>query len=302
MPVEVETTAPHQERGDRVGPANQTRLPVPRATSPSTSPEALRQRRQHAGEHPGHDHQKDDRPAHPGDDRLGVGAAIAGQSQATRQRGEENRPEATLVRRAGQSEPGHSAQKDRERQQSTKGTQVKRQSETRLDRTSGASCSRNARQLSIASSQPGLPLGRLATPAKPNARRRPTRGLDDATDVTDEFTLFDLKVEVVGDPADMVCDHRPGDSFELSGRESVVPTRSDVPALPVGGHPAATPGETTSDRGRRLDDDGHGSRLSRSPLRRPLPRSRAPGNRRSVIPTSPASHCATSTDCMTERA
>jgi uncharacterized repeat protein (TIGR04076 family) len=34
---------------------------------------------------------------------------------------------------------------------------------------------------------------------------------------TDEFELWDLKVEVVGDQDKMVCDHKVGDFFELSG-------------------------------------------------------------------------------------
>ena len=34
---------------------------------------------------------------------------------------------------------------------------------------------------------------------------------------TDEFELWDLKVEVVGDQHKMVCDHKVGDFFELSG-------------------------------------------------------------------------------------
>lgn len=35
--------------------------------------------------------------------------------------------------------------------------------------------------------------------------------------MNDEFELWDLRVEVIGDPGDMVCDHRPGDSFEVRG-------------------------------------------------------------------------------------
>ncbi len=37
------------------------------------------------------------------------------------------------------------------------------------------------------------------------------------TKTNDRFTLFDLKVEVVGEQASMVCAHRVGDSFEVSG-------------------------------------------------------------------------------------
>ena len=34
---------------------------------------------------------------------------------------------------------------------------------------------------------------------------------------TDTFTLYDLRVEVVATDRPMVCNHRPGDWFELSG-------------------------------------------------------------------------------------
>jgi uncharacterized repeat protein (TIGR04076 family) len=39
----------------------------------------------------------------------------------------------------------------------------------------------------------------------------------------DEFELWDLKVEVVGEPSDMVCGHVPGDYFELSGENLSLP-------------------------------------------------------------------------------
>jgi uncharacterized repeat protein (TIGR04076 family) len=35
--------------------------------------------------------------------------------------------------------------------------------------------------------------------------------------VDDRFDLWDLRVEVVGDPAEMVCSHRVGDAFEVRG-------------------------------------------------------------------------------------
>ncbi len=40
---------------------------------------------------------------------------------------------------------------------------------------------------------------------------------------SDEFELWDLKVEVIGDATDMVCDHTPGDYFELSGENLSFP-------------------------------------------------------------------------------
>lgn len=39
----------------------------------------------------------------------------------------------------------------------------------------------------------------------------------------DEFTLYDLRVEVVDGPGKMVCNHRAGDSFELHGEELSLP-------------------------------------------------------------------------------
>ena len=39
----------------------------------------------------------------------------------------------------------------------------------------------------------------------------------------DEFELWDLRVEVVGEPGGMVCAHTPGDFFELSGENLSFP-------------------------------------------------------------------------------
>lgn len=39
----------------------------------------------------------------------------------------------------------------------------------------------------------------------------------------DEFTLWDLKVEVVAGDGEMVCSHRAGDYFELSGENLSLP-------------------------------------------------------------------------------
>ncbi len=43
------------------------------------------------------------------------------------------------------------------------------------------------------------------------------------TGQSDEFTLWDLKVEVVAGGGDMVCNHRVGDYFELSGENLSLP-------------------------------------------------------------------------------
>ena len=39
----------------------------------------------------------------------------------------------------------------------------------------------------------------------------------------DEFELWDLRVEVTGDPDKMVCQHHPGDYFELVGENLSIP-------------------------------------------------------------------------------
>jgi len=43
------------------------------------------------------------------------------------------------------------------------------------------------------------------------------------TDINDEFELWDLRVEVVGDQQKMVCDHRVGDYFEVHGEHLKLP-------------------------------------------------------------------------------
>ncbi len=42
-------------------------------------------------------------------------------------------------------------------------------------------------------------------------------------DREDTFTLYDLRVEVVATDRPMVCDHREGDYFELSGENLTLP-------------------------------------------------------------------------------
>ena len=37
--------------------------------------------------------------------------------------------------------------------------------------------------------------------------------------MSDEFELWDLNVEVVGDPAEMICKHSVGDVFTVSGED-----------------------------------------------------------------------------------
>lgn len=53
------------------------------------------------------------------------------------------------------------------------------------------------------------------------------------TETRDEFTLFDLRVEVVGEPGTMVCNHKVGDSFELSGENLSLPPGQTFPIYPL---------------------------------------------------------------------
>jgi uncharacterized repeat protein (TIGR04076 family) len=49
----------------------------------------------------------------------------------------------------------------------------------------------------------------------------------------DEFTLYDLRVEVVEGDRPMVCDHRAGDYFELSGENLSLPAGQSFPIYPL---------------------------------------------------------------------
>ena len=50
----------------------------------------------------------------------------------------------------------------------------------------------------------------------------------------DGFTLFDLRVEVVSTPGRrMVCNHKAGDSFELSGENLSLPSGQTFPLYPL---------------------------------------------------------------------
>lgn len=43
------------------------------------------------------------------------------------------------------------------------------------------------------------------------------------TNNNDKFELWDLRIEVVGDPQTMVCSHKVGDYFEVSGENLGLP-------------------------------------------------------------------------------
>jgi len=50
---------------------------------------------------------------------------------------------------------------------------------------------------------------------------------------SDTFTLYDLRVEVVATNRPMVCNHRPGDYFELSGENLSFPAGQTFPLYPL---------------------------------------------------------------------
>ena len=59
-------------------------------------------------------------------------------------------------------------------------------------------------------------------------------GQDHATPARDEFTLYDLREEVVAGDRDMVCNHAVGDYFELRGETvPLYPLAALLPLLPA---------------------------------------------------------------------
>lgn len=50
---------------------------------------------------------------------------------------------------------------------------------------------------------------------------------------SDEFTLWDLRVEVVQGDRPMICNHRVGDSFEVSGENLRLPDGQSFPIYPL---------------------------------------------------------------------
>lgn len=49
----------------------------------------------------------------------------------------------------------------------------------------------------------------------------------------DEFSLWDLRVEVIGGDRPMVCNHKEGDYFELSGENLSLPPGQTFPIYPL---------------------------------------------------------------------
>lgn len=50
---------------------------------------------------------------------------------------------------------------------------------------------------------------------------------------SDEFTLWDLRVEVIAGDKEMVCNHQEGDYFELSGENLSLPPGQTFPIYPL---------------------------------------------------------------------
>ena len=53
------------------------------------------------------------------------------------------------------------------------------------------------------------------------------------SDNANEFSLWDLKIEVVAGDREMVCNHQPGDYFELSGENLSLPAGQTFPIYPL---------------------------------------------------------------------
>ena len=50
---------------------------------------------------------------------------------------------------------------------------------------------------------------------------------------SDEFTLHDLRVEVIAGDKPMVCNHRAGDYFDVSGEDLTLPPGQSFPLYPL---------------------------------------------------------------------
>lgn len=53
------------------------------------------------------------------------------------------------------------------------------------------------------------------------------------SEAADEFTLWDLRVEVIAGDKEMVCNHQAGDYFELSGENLSFPPGQTFPLYPL---------------------------------------------------------------------
>ncbi len=59
------------------------------------------------------------------------------------------------------------------------------------------------------------------------------RRKEESVNANDEFTLYDLKIEVVECRGEMVCNHKIGDYFELSGENLTLPPGQSFPIYPL---------------------------------------------------------------------
>jgi uncharacterized repeat protein (TIGR04076 family) len=57
--------------------------------------------------------------------------------------------------------------------------------------------------------------------------------MSESQDPSDQFELYDLRVEVVATDRPMICDHRVGDYFELSGENLSLPSGQSFPIYPL---------------------------------------------------------------------
>ena len=57
--------------------------------------------------------------------------------------------------------------------------------------------------------------------------------IDLTVQASDEFLLYDLRVEVIAGDKPMVCNHAIGDYFELSGENLTLPSGQPFPIYPL---------------------------------------------------------------------
>ena len=57
---------------------------------------------------------------------------------------------------------------------------------------------------------------------------------------SDEFSLYDLRIEVIEGNAPMVCNHTVGDYFELSGENLSLPPGQGFPIYPLAALPSTS--------------------------------------------------------------
>ena len=57
--------------------------------------------------------------------------------------------------------------------------------------------------------------------------------IDLTVQASDEFLLYDLRVEVIAGDKPMVCNHAIGDYFELSGENLTIPSGQGFPIYPL---------------------------------------------------------------------